>query len=115
MTVKQRKHQTLSLLPFSRNHSTFLHQQHTATLAKYKAQAEGIEELLSKQAEGFKKLVDAAGGDSQSAIAYLMLDKLTDIARIQVDAIKDLNIDKVVVYDNGSGEGMCNFAFNSQK
>ena len=81
----------------------------TATLAKYKAEAEGIEQLLSKQAEGFKKLVDAAGGDTQSAISYLMLDKLTDIAQIQVDAIKDLKIDKVVVYDNGSGEGMGNF------
>lgn len=81
----------------------------TATLAKYRAQAEGIEELLTKQAEGFKKLVDAAGGDAQSAIGYLMLDKLTDIAQIQVDAIKDLKIDKVVVYDNGSGEGMGNF------
>lgn len=81
----------------------------TATLAKYKAEAEGIQELLNSQAEGFKKLVDAAGGDAQSAIGYLMLDKLTDIAQIQVDAIKDLKIDKVVVYDNGSGEGMGNF------
>ena len=81
----------------------------TATLARYKAQAEGLEELLNSQAAGFKKLVEAAGGDAQSAIGYLMIDKLTDIAKIQVDAIKDLKIDKVVVYDNGSGEGMGNF------
>ncbi len=81
----------------------------TATLAKYKAQAEGIQQLLDSQAEGFKKLVEAASGDAQSAIGYLMIDKLAEIAKIQVDAIKDLKIDKVVVYDNGSGEGMGNF------
>lgn len=81
----------------------------TAVLAKYRAQAEGIQELLSSQAEGFKKLVDAAGGDAQSAIGYLMVDKLADIAKIQVEAIKDLKIDKIVVYDNGSGDGMGNF------
>jgi len=80
-----------------------------ALLAKYIAQAKGQEELLRKQAEGFEKLVDAAGGDPQSAIGYLMIDKLTEMAKIQTDAIKDLGIDKVVVYDNGSGKGVSNF------
>lgn len=80
-----------------------------AVLAKYKAQAEGQEALLTKQAEGFKKLVDAAGGDPQSAIGYLMIDKLTELAKIQTSAIKDLDIDKVVVYDNGDGKGVGNF------
>ena len=80
-----------------------------AILAKYMAQAKGQEELLTKQAEGFKKLVDAANGDPQSAIGYLMIDKLTEMAEIQTSAIKDLDIDKVVVYDNGSGQGVSNF------
>ena len=80
-----------------------------AILAKYMAQAKGQEELLTKQAEGFKKLVDAANGDPQSAIGYLMIDKLTDLAEIQTSAIKDLEIDKVVVYDSGSGTGVSNF------
>ena len=80
-----------------------------AILARYMAEAKGTEELLKKQAEGFKELVDAAGGDPQSAIGYLMVDKLTQLAEIQTKAIKDLDIDKVVVYDNGSGQGVGNF------
>jgi flotillin len=80
-----------------------------AILAKYLAQAKGQEALLTKQAEGFQKLVDAANGDPQSAIGYLMIDKLTELAEIQTSAIKDLDIDKVVVYDNGSGKGVGNF------
>ena len=31
------------------------------------------------------------------------------MAEIQTGAIKDLEIDKVVVYDNGSGQGVSNF------
>ena len=80
-----------------------------AILAKYMAQAKGQEELLKKQAEGFQKLVEAANGDPQSAIGYLMIDKLTELARIQTDAIKDIDIDKVVVYDSGNGQGVSNF------
>ena len=80
-----------------------------AILAKYMAEAKGQEALLSKQAEGFQKLVDAANGDPQSAIGYLMIDKLSELAQIQTSAIKDLEIDKVVVYDSGSGTGVANF------
>ncbi len=78
-------------------------------MAKYLAQAKGQEALLTKQAEGFERLVNAANGDPQSAIGYLMIDKLTELAEIQTSAIKDLDIDKVVVYDNGSGQGVGNF------
>jgi flotillin len=80
-----------------------------ATLAKYQAEAQGMEEVLRKQAEGFQKLVDAAGGNPQAAINYLMLDKLEVLTRIQTEAIKDVTIDKVVVYDNGNGEGVGKF------
>lgn len=80
-----------------------------ALLARFMAQAKGQEELLTKQAEGFQRLVEAAGGDPQSAIGYLMIDKLTELAEIQTSAIRDLDIDKVVVYDNGSGQGVSNF------
>lgn len=80
-----------------------------AVLARYMAQAKGQEELLTKQAEGFQKLVEAAGGSPESAIGYLMIDKLTELAKIQTDAIKDIEIDKIVVYDNGNGQGIGNF------
>jgi len=80
-----------------------------AILSKLSAQAKGMEELLSKQADGFHKLVQAAGGDPQSAINFLMIDKLAELTEIQTSAIKELDIDKVVVYDNGSGKGVSNF------
>ena len=80
-----------------------------AALAKYQADAKGLEEVLSKQAEGFQRLVEAAGGDPQAAINYLMLDKLEGLTKIQTEAIKDVEIDKVVVYDNGNGQGVGNF------
>ena len=80
-----------------------------AILSKLLAQAKGMEELLSKQADGFSKLVDAANGDPQSAINFLMIDKLAELTEIQTSAIKELDIDKVVVYDNGSGKGVSNF------
>ena len=80
-----------------------------AILSKLLAQAKGMEELLSKQADGFDKLVKAANGNPQSAINFLMIDKLAELTAIQTSAIKDLDIDKVVVYDNGSGKGVSNF------
>ncbi|PHI21007.1 flotillin [Lewinellaceae bacterium SD302] len=80
-----------------------------AVLARYQAEAAGMEELLTKQADGFQKLVDAAGGNAQSAINFLMLDKLAELTKIQTDAIKDVEIDKVVVYDKGDGQGVGNF------
>jgi len=80
-----------------------------AILAKLSATAKGTEELLAKQAYGFKKLVEAANGDTQSAIGYLMIDKLTDLAEIQTQAIKNLSLDKVIVYDSGNGEGVGKF------
>ena len=80
-----------------------------AILTKYLAQAKGQEALLTKQAEGFQRLVGASNGDPQSAIGYLLIDKLTELAQIQTSAIKDLEIDKVIVYDNGNGKGVGNF------
>jgi len=73
------------------------------------AQAKGTEELLKKQAEGFEQLVKASNGDPQSAIGYLMIDKLTELAEIQTGVIKDIGIDKVVVYDNDNGKSVGNF------
>lgn len=80
-----------------------------AVLLRYQAEAQGMEELLRRQAEGFQKLVAASSGDPQSAINYLMLDKLTELTKIQTEAIKDVDIDKVVVYDSGDGRGVGNF------
>ncbi|MBR7185200.1 MAG: flotillin family protein, partial [Clostridia bacterium] len=72
-----------------------------AILMKMQAEAAGMREILSKQAEGFTELVNSAGGQADDAIRLMLADKMEELTRIQVDAIKNLKIDKVTVWDNG--------------
>jgi flotillin len=70
------------------------------------AEANGILEVLSKQAEGFDRIVSAAGSNSRDAVLLMIADKLPEIVKTQVEAIKDIKIDKVTVWDSGShGDG----------
>ena len=75
-----------------------------AIYAKMDAQARGIFEVLSKQAAGFGQLVNAAGGNAQEAITMLIADKLPELVKTQVEAVKGIKIDKVTVWDGGSGK-----------
>lgn len=75
-----------------------------AIFAKMDAEARGIREILEKQAEGFEKLVHSAAGNPDKAIMLMIADKLTELVRIQVEAIKGIKIDKVTVWDNLGGE-----------
>jgi flotillin len=82
-----------------------------AILFKMQAQADGINEILSKQAAGFAKLVQAAGNDPQAAISLMITDKLPEIVKTQVEAIKGIKIDKVTVWDSlGNGSDGTNTA-----
>lgn len=72
-----------------------------AIFAKMEAQANGAKEILQKQAEGMKELVDAAG-NADDAVKLIIADKMEQLMRIQVDAIKNIKIDKVTVWDGGS-------------
>lgn len=74
-----------------------------AIYAKMEAQAKGVQEMLSKQAEGMRELVQAAGGDADAAVRLMIADKLEDLMKIQVEAIKNIKIDKVTVWDSMSG------------
>ena len=71
---------------------------------KMQAQADGMREILIKQAEGFSEVVRAAGGNSNDAIRMMIADKLEELTRIQVEAISGLKIDKITVWDSGSGQ-----------
>lgn len=75
-----------------------------AILMKMKAEADGMREMLTKQAEGFDQLVKASGGNANDAVRYMIADKLEQLTQIQVEAIKNLKIDKITVWDsNGAG------------
>ena len=74
-----------------------------AIYAKMEAEARGVEEILKKQAAGFAEIVRSAGGDPEAALKLLIADKLEDLMRVQVDAVKGIKIDKVTVWDGGQG------------
>ena len=74
-----------------------------AILAKKKAEALGMYEILSKQAEGFQKMIDAASGDPAKAVQLMIVDKLPQLVGLQVEAIKNIKIDEVIVWDSGGG------------
>ena len=74
-----------------------------AIYAKMEAEAKGLYEILTKQAEGYARMIKAAGGDATKAYTLLLLEKLPELVKTQVDAIKGINIDKVTVWDGGAG------------
>ena len=74
-------------------------------LLKYQAEAEGVQTLLAGKAAGYKALVESAGGNAQAAATLLMIEKLEDIVARQAQAISNLKIDKVTVWDSAGGEG----------
>ena len=73
-----------------------------AIFAKMEAEAKGLYEILTKQAQGYDKMIQAAGGDATKAYTLLLLEKLPELVKTQVEAIKGINIDKVTVWD-GAG------------
>lgn len=72
-----------------------------AIFAKMDAEARGLYEILTKQAEGYKDVVSAAGGDPVAAYQLLLIEKLPELVKTQVEAVKNIKIDKVTVWDNG--------------
>ena len=73
-----------------------------AIFAKMDAEARGLFEILTKQAEGYKDVVAAAGGDPTKAFQLLLLEKLPELVRTQVEAVKNIKIDKITVWDSGN-------------
>jgi len=76
--------------------------QADAILAKYEAEAKGIRQVLNSKAAGYEALVASCAGDARAAATLLMIEKIEEIVRQQVEAIKNIKIDKVTVWDSGS-------------
>ena len=74
-----------------------------AIFAKMEAEAKGLYEVLTKQASGYKEMVQAAGGDANKAYMLLLLEKLPELVKTQVGAVKGINIDHITVWDGGNG------------
>jgi flotillin len=75
-----------------------------AILLKYQAEAEGIKQVLESKAAGYQNLVASCNGDAKSAATLLMTEKIEQIVGLQVEAIRNIKIDKVTVWDGGGGK-----------
>ncbi len=77
-----------------------------AILARYVAEAEGIQKVLEGKAEGYRKLVAACEQNPHIAPTLLMIEQLPTLIAEQVKAIQNLKIDKITVWDSGkNGHG----------
>ena len=74
-----------------------------AVLMKYEAEAAGIKKVLESKASGYANLVKSCNGDAKAAATLLMTEKVDQIVSMQVEAIKNLKIDKITVWDSGNG------------
>ncbi len=75
-------------------------------LLRAEAEAKGINQIMEQKAAGYDKIRQAVGSDNLTSV--LMLEKLVDVTKVKSDALNNLNIDKITVWDNpgtGNGEG----------
>jgi flotillin len=75
-----------------------------AVLLQRQAEAQGIYEILTKQAEGLRQIVGAAGNSSKDAAMLIIADKLPELVRLQTEAIKNIQIDKITVWEGGNSK-----------
>ena len=73
-----------------------------AILAKYEAEAEGVKQVLEAKAQGYSNLVSSASGDPKAAATLLMVEKIEAMVSAQTEAIRNLKIDKITVWDSGN-------------
>lgn len=74
-----------------------------AILAKYEAEAKGVQQVMEAKAEGYRKLIEACGSDPAVGPTLLLIEQLPKLVEHQVKAIQGLKIDKITVWDSGSG------------
>ncbi len=89
-----------------------------AILARYEAEAAGVQKVLEAKATGYKGLVDSTGGDAKAAATLLMVEKIEGMVAAQVEAIRNLKIDSITVWDSGGdgdGSSTSNFISNLVK
>lgn len=75
-----------------------------AILLRMRAEAQGIQAILAAKAEGYQQLVKACNG-AREASSFLMIERLVEVAGVQAQAIQNLPLEKVVVWDSGNSQG----------
>ena len=78
--------------------------QADAILLKYEAEAAGIQKVLEAKAAGYAGLVSSSGGDAKAAATLLMVEKIEGMVAAQIEAVKNLKIDSITVWDGGGSQ-----------
>ncbi|MFC1745621.1 flotillin domain-containing protein [Candidatus Riflebacteria bacterium] len=78
--------------------------QADSILMKYEAEAEGQQKVLESKARGYFALVKSCDGDAKAAATFLLTEKLEELVASQVEAVKNLKIDRITVWDSGNGK-----------
>ncbi|MCH9633823.1 MAG: hypothetical protein S4CHLAM7_05570 [Chlamydiae bacterium] len=65
------------------------------------AEARGISDVLKAKSQGYQDLVTACGNSAEKASTMLLVEKLEKLVSLQAEAIKNLKIDKITVWDGG--------------
>ena len=88
--------------------------QADAILLKYEAEAAGVQKVLEAKAAGYAGLVSSSGGDAKAAATLLMVEKIEGLVAAQIEAVKNLKIDSITVWDGGgSADGSATSDFIS--
>ena len=67
------------------------------------AEAEGIHKVLNAKADGYKAMVTSCENPKDAA-TMLLAEKIEQLVKLQVEAIRAIKIDKVTVWDGGNSE-----------
>ncbi len=70
---------------------------------RYDAEAQGMKELIQAKADGYNQLIKACNNDTKMAATLMLLEKMETLVDKQVEAISNLKIDKITVWDSGNG------------
>lgn len=81
-----------------------------AAEAHARAEAAPILERGKAQAEALRLLAEQVGSAGEQGFAVLLAEKLPELLRTSVDAVRGIDIDRVVVLDGGDGSGVANAA-----
>jgi flotillin len=79
-----------------------------AIFMEKEAEARGVKAILEAKAEGYKNLVTNLG---QNAPTLLTIEQLPILVNAQVEAIKNIKVDKITVLDSPSGDSSISHLF----
>ncbi|MEW5734086.1 MAG: SPFH domain-containing protein [Thermodesulfobacteriota bacterium] len=75
-----------------------------AVLLKYSAEARGVKMVLESKAAGYLELIKSCNGDAKAVATLLLTEKIESLVNAQMEAIKNIKIDKVTVWDGADGD-----------